>query len=86
MTTTTITLERSAYERLKAHKRAKESFSETVLRILDPERPSLRGLLEIFSQADADAIGEAVEHLREEDIAVERAQSTKGRKVRGNRS
>jgi len=71
MPTTTITLERSVYERLRAQRRPRESLSQTILRILDSERPSLRGLLEIFSQADADAIGKAVEDLRAEGIPVD---------------
>ncbi|MGP8074566.1 MAG: antitoxin VapB family protein [Thermoplasmata archaeon] len=86
MTTTTITLERSAYERLKAHKRSKESFSSTVLRMLDPDRPSLRGFLELFSEEDAEAIGEVVERLKAEDLATERIRLGKGGSRRGHRN
>ncbi|MGB6501069.1 MAG: antitoxin VapB family protein [Thermoplasmata archaeon] len=86
MTTTTVTLERSAYERLKSVKRSKESFSDTVLRLLEPNRPSLRGFLEIFSEADANAIGKAIEHLRAEDLAFELVQARKERRGRGRRN
>lgn len=85
MTTTTITLERSAYERLRAQKRPKESFSETVLRVLEPDRPSLKGFLELISMKDAADIGQAVERLRREDLEAERARLTQGGRGRGRR-
>lgn len=85
MTTTTITLERSAYERLRAQKRPKESFSETVLRVLEPDRPSLKGFLELISMKDAADIGQAVERLRREDLEAERARLTQGGRGRGPR-
>lgn len=86
MTTTTITLERSAYERLRAQKRSKESFSETVLRVLEPDRPSLRGFLELFSDKDAVAIGQVVERLRSEDLVAERARIKREHRSRGRRN
>ena len=72
MVTTTITLERSAYELLKANKRPGESFSEEVQRVLGADRPSLRGFLDLFTREDAQAIGKVIGQMRREEIALER--------------
>lgn len=43
MATKTITITEDAYERLKAHKRADESFTETILRLTNQEQDRLAG-------------------------------------------
>ena len=85
MATTTITLERSAYELLKASKRPGESFSEEVQRLLGSGRPSLSSFLELFSKEDAEAIGSVIGQLRDEDIALERKRLTRRGDIRGRR-
>lgn len=86
MTTTTITLERSAYELLKARKKPDESFSEEVHRIMGDPRPSLKGFLDLFPIKDGRAIGDAIEAVRREDLAEERKRLGRGRKELGARA
>lgn len=52
MPTTTISLERSAYELLKARKRPDESFSEELHRLFGKPEPALKEFLEIVSAKD----------------------------------
>lgn len=59
----TIRLSEDAYERLKAHKREDETFSDVVLRLAG-ER-SLLDLAGILTDQQADAIEEAIEERRE---------------------
>lgn len=58
-----IRLSEEAYERLAAHKREGETFSEVVLRLAG-ER-SLLDLAGILSDEDADALRKAVEERRD---------------------
>lgn len=58
-----IRLSKEAYERLAAHKREDETFSEMVLRLAG-ER-SLLDLAGILRDEDADALREAIEDRRE---------------------
>jgi predicted CopG family antitoxin len=70
-----IRLSDEAYERLAAHKREDETFSEVVLRLAG-ER-SLLDLAGILEDEETDALREAVEERRErrrdelEDVVVE---------------
>jgi predicted CopG family antitoxin len=70
-----IRLSDEAYERLAAHKREDETFSEVVLRLAG-ER-SLLDLAGILDEEEGDALREAVAERRErrrddlEDVAVE---------------
>lgn len=47
-----------AYERLKAHKREEESFTETIMRLTGNERNLMKGF---GSMQDVDGFSEAVE-------------------------
>lgn len=58
-----IRLSEEAYERLEAHKREDETFSEVVLRLAG-ER-SLLDLAGVLSDEEADALREAVDERRE---------------------
>lgn len=62
-----IRLSEEAYERLAAHKREDETFSEVVLRLAG-ER-SLLDLAGILSEEEADALREAVNERRERRAA-----------------
>ena len=79
MPTTTISLERSAYELLKSRKRADESFSEEVHRLLGEPSPNLQGFLDIISSKDGETIAEAIETIRAEDLRLERKKAHRGR-------
>lgn len=63
MATKTITVTEDAYERLRAHKRDDESFTETILRLTGDDRDVLSGF---GAMADVDGFREAVEGTREE--------------------
>lgn len=62
MTTKTISLDEEAYERLKAEKRAGESFSDVVKRLAG-ER-SWRDVAGILSEEEADALEAAIDERR----------------------
>jgi predicted CopG family antitoxin len=59
-----IRLSEEAYERLAAHKRENETFSDVVLRLAG-ER-SLLDIAGVLSDDEADAVREAVEERREQ--------------------
>ena len=63
MGTKTITITDEAYERLKASKRAGESFTDTVLRLTDDDADVMKGF---GVMADVDGFREAVEGTRNE--------------------
>jgi predicted CopG family antitoxin len=62
-----IRLSEDAYERLAAHKREDETFSDVVLRLAG-ER-SLLDLAGVLSDAEADALRDAVDERRERRAA-----------------
>jgi predicted CopG family antitoxin len=63
MGTKSLTITEEAYERLKAHKRADESFTDTILRLTGEERDLLNGF---GSMSDVTGFREAVEGTRDE--------------------
>jgi len=67
----TISLENSAYSKLRAQKRPGESFSDVVHRILKKEKPSLLELKGFMSKRDAKRLGETIDRMRAEDIGLQ---------------
>jgi predicted CopG family antitoxin len=63
MGTKSLTITEEAYERLKEHKRADESFTDTILRLTGRERDLLKGF---GSMEDVTGFREAVEETRDE--------------------
>ena len=86
MTTTTISLERSAYELLRSKKRPHESFSEELHRLLGAATPDLKGFLEILSAEDGPIVADAIEAIRLQDIDRERGKARGGKRRRGRRA
>jgi predicted CopG family antitoxin len=74
MASKTVSLETSAYERLRAAKRPGESFSETINRILKASNPSFRVLAGILTADDAGKIRKAVAAMREKEAPAERVR------------
>lgn len=72
MTSHTVSLERSAYERLKAAHRPGESFSVAVNRILEGTRPSFRSLAGLITVREAHAVRRAVDRMRRIEGVAER--------------
>lgn len=86
-----MSLESSAYERLKSAKAPGESFSETVNRILASSAPSIRSLAGFLSPSDADRVSATIERMRAQEAPSELARiaewrSTDGRHVRHKRA
>ncbi|SNZ18069.1 Predicted antitoxin, CopG family [Natronoarchaeum philippinense] len=63
MPTKTLTITEEAYERLKAHKREDESFTDTVLRLTEAEQDVMRGFGLL---ADDDGFAEAAGRTRDD--------------------
>ncbi|MFB6176070.1 MAG: antitoxin VapB family protein [Halobaculum sp.] len=63
MATKTLTITEEAYERLRAHKRADESFTDTILRLTGTDHDPMDGF---GAMRDVDGFREAVEATREE--------------------
>lgn len=69
-----MSLESSAYERLRAAKRPGESFSMVVNRILEGTRPSFHVLAGVLTNADAVAVRKTVAVMREREAVAERSR------------
>lgn len=63
MGTKSLTITEEAYDRLKAHKRADESFTDTILRLTRGDRDVMKGF---GAMADVEGFREAVESTRGE--------------------
>lgn len=69
MATKTLTITEEAYEKLKAHKREGESFTDTILRLTGADRDVLQGFgamenVEGFRSAVEETRGELDDDLR----------------------
>jgi predicted CopG family antitoxin len=78
-----VSLEASAYERLKSAKDPKESFSEAIHRLLSDSRPSFRQIAGILSSAEAEEISAAVRKMRAQELPSEKTRIKTWRKRRG---
>lgn len=65
-----IRLEDDVYERIKAHKRDDESFSEAVERLIG--RRSLRELRDVFTDGQVAEMRQAIDKADEEDVEAVR--------------
>lgn len=81
-----MSLEESAYDRLKAAKAPDESFSELVHRILADPKPSFRQLAGSLSSAEAEEVRAAVRRMRDLEAPAEVRRTNAWRKRRGSRS
>jgi len=70
----TVSLESSAYERLKAAKAPGESFSETVNRILADSTPSIRSLAGFLTASEAKRVKSTIRRMRALEAPAERAR------------
>jgi len=76
MGTKTISLEDSAYEKLRGAKRPGESFSDVVKRILGGREPSFSDFRGLVDRRGAKALADAVAKMREEDVRVQRGRQS----------
>ncbi len=76
MGTKTISLEDSAYEKLRGAKRPGESFSDVVRRILGGREPSFSDFRGLVDRRGAKALADAVAKMREEDVRVQRGRQS----------
>jgi len=68
----TISLENSAYMKLKAAKREGESFSDVVRRMLGGKEPSFSDFRGLLNRNDAEQLAEAIARMRNEDVRAQR--------------
>jgi predicted CopG family antitoxin len=84
MVTKTLTITEEAYDRLRAHKRADESFTDTILRITDPDRDPMAGF---GAMSDVEGFREAVKGTRDrldDDLRDRRERgNSRGHRRRG---
>ena len=79
MGTKTISLEDSAYSKLKAAKRPGESFSDVIHRVVGSHEPSLLEFTKLLDKKAAKELARALAKMREEDIALQRRRIAAGR-------
>lgn len=82
MSTTTVSLERSAYDPLRALRKQRESLAEETLRLLGPNPPELKEFLTLMSAADATVVADRIEAARAEDLSFERRLGSRGKRNR----
>lgn len=75
----TISLEDSAYSKLKAAKRPGESFSDVIHRVVGSREPSLLEFTKLLDRKAAEDLAGAVAKMREQDIALQRRRIAQGR-------
>lgn len=75
MGTKTISLEDSAYAKLRAAKRPQESFSDVIHRILGGRQPSFLDFRELLDRRAAEQVAAAVARMREEDLRAQQGRS-----------
>jgi predicted CopG family antitoxin len=75
----TISLEDSAYHKLRAAKRPGESFSEAVLRILGGKEPSLLDFRGLLDKKTVQGVREAIAQMEEEDLRIFKRRLARGR-------
>ena len=68
----TISLENSAYSKLKAAKISGESFSDVIHRLLYRDEPSLLEFSRLLSKEAAYQVAEAVMLMRSDDLKAQR--------------
>ena len=74
MGTRTISLEDSAYSRLKAVKRPGEGFSDAVNRVLGAREPSILDFRGMLPGGAAERLAETIAHMKREDIRAQRTR------------
>ena len=79
MGTKTISLEDSAYGKLKAAKRPGESFSDVIHRVVGSREPSLLEFTKLLDRKSSEELARAIARMRDEDIALQRRKLTEGR-------
>jgi len=75
----TISLEDSAYHKLRAAKRSGESFSEVVLRLLGGKEPSLLDFQGLLDKKTVQGVREVIARMKEEDIRILKRRLARGR-------
>jgi predicted CopG family antitoxin len=86
MPSKTVSLEASAYDRLKAAKAPDESFSEAINRILADSKPSYRALAGFLSPSEAKRVKGTIRRMRADEIPVEQTRILGWKESHGRRS
>ncbi len=75
----TVSLEDSAYHKLRAAKRPGESFSEAVLRLLGEKEPSLLDFVGLLDKKTVQGVRETIARMKEEDLRIMKRKLARGR-------
>ncbi len=75
----TISLEDSAYAKLKAAKRPGESFSDVIHRVLADSKPSLTDFEGLLDWEAAEDLAKTIARMREEYIEIQGRRMSQGR-------
>jgi predicted CopG family antitoxin len=70
MGTTTISLERSAYDLLRSRKRPNESFSDEIHRLIGSHPAEIKDFLTLISPQDGAQVADAIDTLRAQDLEL----------------
>lgn len=74
MVSKTISLEKTAYEKLRAAKREGESFSDVVNRLLGDKEPSLVEFHGLLSDEAVKELAETIAAMRKEEMELQRRE------------
>ena len=86
MSSRTVSLELSAYERLRAAKAADESFSKAIHRILADSKPTYRMLAGFLTPSEAEHVKKAIRRMRADEAPAEQIRIGAWKKNHGRRS
>ncbi|MFA5897310.1 MAG: antitoxin VapB family protein [Thermoplasmata archaeon] len=71
----TISLEDSAYAKLRAAKRPGESFSDVIQRVLGDRQPSFLDFRGLLDRKSAERLAKMLARMREEDLEAQKGRT-----------
>lgn len=71
----TISLEDSAYAKLRAAKRPGESFSDVIQRVLGDRQPSFLDFRGLLDRKSAERLAKILARMREEDLEAQKGRT-----------
>ena len=71
----TISLEDSAYAKLRAAKRPGESFSAVIQRVLGDRQPSFLDFRGLLDRSSAERLAKILARMREEDLEAQKGRT-----------
>ncbi len=81
----TVSLEETAYEKLRRAKRPGESFTDTANRLLEQSRPSFRSIAGILSREQGARVKQGIAEMRALESQAEKTKWAGYRRTRSGR-